>query len=197
MKGDETKERLIDITSDIITRQGIRSARVDDIARLAGISKRTLYELFADKNALIYKCLEHLSAKHRETISDGIIDGDLDPLHKVFRVIREFVDSLYLLDRWFLSELKNKAEFTDNYDSDFQWWAQHCTDLLRACVDKGYIIPDTDIRFIAEIILVQTHELRVAGRDKQAQKALVYALLRGICTPKGIAEIDSHIGECR
>ena len=49
MKRGATKEEIIRITQELITRNGIRAVRVDEIAQTLGISKRTLYEMFADK----------------------------------------------------------------------------------------------------------------------------------------------------
>ena len=42
----------------IFIKQGIKAVRMDDIARQMGISKRTLYELFADKETLLYMAVE-------------------------------------------------------------------------------------------------------------------------------------------
>lgn len=39
--------------------EGIKAVRMDDIARRAGISKRTLYESFGDKDELIYRAMNH------------------------------------------------------------------------------------------------------------------------------------------
>ncbi len=49
MKRGATKEEIIRTTLDLITRNGLRAVRVDEIAQVLGISKRTLYEMFADK----------------------------------------------------------------------------------------------------------------------------------------------------
>lgn len=38
--------------------QGIKSVRMDDIAQHLGVSKRTLYELFGDKEGLLYLAME-------------------------------------------------------------------------------------------------------------------------------------------
>ena len=51
MKRGVTKEEIIHATQELIARNGIRAVRVDEIAQTLGISKRTLYEMFTDKNA--------------------------------------------------------------------------------------------------------------------------------------------------
>ena len=68
MKRGATKEEIIRITQALIARNGIRAVRVDEIAQTLGISKRTLYEMFADKDDLINACLDAMSSKQRERI---------------------------------------------------------------------------------------------------------------------------------
>lgn len=191
MKYDQTRNRVIEITNEIITRNGIRAARVDEIARAAGISKRTLYEMFADKTTLIYRCLERLSTRRREVISREIVSADMDSLHRIFRFIDEYIESLYVLDRWFLADLKHKIEFADNYESDFMWWKNNLVAMLGRGIEEGFLLPETDVALIAESVLSLSYELRVSDYGKEAQTALLKALLRGIATMRGIAEIDA------
>lgn len=48
------EERIVDRAMQMFVAQGIKSVRMDDIARTLGVSKRTLYELFGDKEHLLY-----------------------------------------------------------------------------------------------------------------------------------------------
>jgi len=47
------KEKILKKTSDFLIREGCRKVTVDEIAAYNGVSKRTLYELFLDKNDII------------------------------------------------------------------------------------------------------------------------------------------------
>ncbi|MBS9522985.1 TetR/AcrR family transcriptional regulator [Litoribacter ruber] len=50
----ETREKIIEITTERIARFGVRSVTMDDIARAAGVSKKTIYQEFGDKEQLVY-----------------------------------------------------------------------------------------------------------------------------------------------
>ena len=190
MRHPETRNRIIEITCDIITRQGIRSARVDDVARIAGISKRTLYEMFEDKNTLIFKCLERLSSWRHEMLQRKFNSPDGNSLYKIVGFVREYVDSLYLLDREFLADLKNKSAFSENYERDARFWHEMLVDLLSQAKRDGYILAGSDVGLIAETMLSRSYELRMAGRNREPQRFINRALLRGIATNKGIALLD-------
>ena len=48
----ETKERIIQEARNLFLRLGIRSVSMDDIATQLGISKKTVYQHFQDKDEL-------------------------------------------------------------------------------------------------------------------------------------------------
>lgn len=62
---------------------GIKSIRMDDIAHTLGISKRTLYEMFADKEELIYLCMKYLLDEQLRMIA-GATEGCDDKLEALF-----------------------------------------------------------------------------------------------------------------
>ena len=54
----EAKERVIAKSIDLFTKSGIRLVTMDQIASAVGMSKRTIYELFKDKDKLLFQCIE-------------------------------------------------------------------------------------------------------------------------------------------
>ena len=61
----ELRERIIMTATEAFTLKGIKCITMDDIAAALGISKRTLYEVFADKESLLKECI--LQSKLKET----------------------------------------------------------------------------------------------------------------------------------
>ena len=59
----ELRKRIIETAMGLFSKQGIRSVTMDDIAATFGISKRTLYEVFADKESLL---IEHPPGEEKE-----------------------------------------------------------------------------------------------------------------------------------
>ena len=54
-----SRDRIIAESTDLFVRYGVKSVRMDDIASRLGVSKRTIYELFGDRESLIQTCVEH------------------------------------------------------------------------------------------------------------------------------------------
>ena len=53
-----TKDRIRQKADELFMRYGLRSVSMDDIANSLGISKKTIYQYFADKNELVDAVLE-------------------------------------------------------------------------------------------------------------------------------------------
>ncbi|WP_349630825.1 TetR/AcrR family transcriptional regulator [Aquiflexum sp. TKW24L] len=80
MENLETRNKIIETAAEQFMRFGIRSVTMDDIARQAGMSKKTIYQEFTDKNHLVFetfaaslerdKCMMETFPK----LTDGIIE---------------------------------------------------------------------------------------------------------------------------
>ena len=64
------KEQIINTAFDLFSQYGIKSVSMDDVAKAAGISKRTLYESFEDKETLLIEG-DRSQFRIARTISDG------------------------------------------------------------------------------------------------------------------------------
>ena len=60
------KTRILEAASDAFSQKGIKSVRMDDIAQSLNISKRTLYEIYENKEVLLYECLKTSKARAQE-----------------------------------------------------------------------------------------------------------------------------------
>lgn len=54
----EPKERILDKANELYFRYGVRSITMDEIAAQCGMSKKTIYQLFEDKDALVAAVME-------------------------------------------------------------------------------------------------------------------------------------------
>lgn len=75
----ETKEKILETAEELFMKFGVRSVTMDDIARQAGISKKTIYQEFADKNQLVFETFSKALNKDKcwmgknLTLEEGVI----------------------------------------------------------------------------------------------------------------------------
>jgi TetR/AcrR family transcriptional regulator, cholesterol catabolism regulator len=63
MEEQDIRDKILEGTEMLFTKYGIRSVSMDDIARHLSVSKKTLYQHFADKDELVYRMSERYLAR--------------------------------------------------------------------------------------------------------------------------------------
>ena len=190
MKRGVTKEEIIHATQELIARNGIRAVRVDEIAQTLGISKRTLYEMFTDKNDLVGACLDYMSHQQRERIVACSKRRGGNSLQKVLKLANEYMDNLYTVDPRFLSDIRHKVIFAEHYDEHREFWHREITRCLEACREEELLLPEIDAPAFADRLMNTLYELRLTGTVREELYLFCRTILRGAATRKGIELID-------
>lgn len=102
------RENILDHVWRVIITLGIKSVRMDDVANMMGISKRTLYEMFGDKEELLYESIVH----HREKMH-RVLKERADVCDNVLEMV--LICFLEIFSRWDMSEwrlMNNMKKFT-------------------------------------------------------------------------------------
>ena len=143
MKRGATKEEIIRITQELITRNGIRAVRVDEIAQTLGISKRTLYEMFADKEDLVSACLDFMCHQQQERITAYRKRRSRSSLQRAFKLVYEYIEHLYTVESSFLSDLRHKVAYAEHFDEHREFWRNELAAHLRR-PDSGNDLRNAD-----------------------------------------------------
>lgn len=190
MKPGATRDQIIRVTGELIVRHGIRALRVDEIVQRLGISKRTLYEMFVDKTNLITVCLNDLSQRQRERIEAcEQVDGD-HPLHKLFRLLGEYIEAIYRVGGEFLTDLKHRSEYAPLFEDNRDFWVHRLRGMLDACVQEGLLEPAIDRDLLTSRLMETMYRTRTEGVPRDEQYVFCRLLIRGCARSAGIEWID-------
>jgi AcrR family transcriptional regulator len=97
----ENKEHIIRLITIMLFKNGIKSMTMDDISGALGMSKKTLYKYFPDKNTLVAECVGSYLEEDRLGVQKIYAEGynAIEELFEVMRFtgerIREFHPSLH------------------------------------------------------------------------------------------------------
>lgn len=97
MKRRVTREEIIRTTRDLIIRNGIRAVRVDEIAQKLEISKRTLYELFSDKDTLVEQCWDKIREEQEKKIAGYLFYQPGSALEQARNLIQEYIAAVCMI----------------------------------------------------------------------------------------------------
>lgn len=192
---------VLEKTERMYRRYGIKSVTMDDVARELGISKKTLYEYFNDKEDLIGKVLDQALVQHKNRLK--VIEARnlnaVEEMLELYRMIhhmfidynpsmeydiRKYYPSLFLK----LREIRRKSIFTFAYKN-----------LNKGKKEKLYR-HNISTRIIARLQVFQVENLfdsdlfpiQEITTIKVFQEFFIYNLL-GILSPEGRKFFNSHI----
>ncbi len=80
--------KILDAAAELFYARGITAVGVDLIAREAGVTKKTLYDRFGSKEALVEAYLRERDERWRRWLTEQVESGDAGTAHE--RVLRTF-----------------------------------------------------------------------------------------------------------
>lgn len=118
----EVKERIIITSKELFHKYGIRSVKMDDVAKELTMSKKTLYQYFKDKDELVDETtLAHIKRERKEfeEISQNS-ENAIEELFKVSKCLRVTMNEinptlLYDLKRYYPNSWKYWLDFKEDY----------------------------------------------------------------------------------
>lgn len=81
----EINERIIAGSEELFKRHGVRSVTMDDIAKHLGVSKKTIYQFFENKETLVNAVFETYLVKE-EAIVNEISANAQDPVDEILKL---------------------------------------------------------------------------------------------------------------
>jgi AcrR family transcriptional regulator len=103
----ELKERIIEAVIEEFNEKGLKFT-MDDIAKRLGISKRTLYTVVQDKEALFIEAVDYVFGAIKEGEREILEDESLDIVDKLKKILIVFPQKYKTIDYRQLYDLKTR-----------------------------------------------------------------------------------------
>jgi AcrR family transcriptional regulator len=101
----EVRERIIVESGELFGKYGIRSMTMDALAEEMGISKRTIYERFKDKDTLLLEVIKHYKNQTREQAYD-LIDKSDNVIEALFRIMKQTISQVAQMNPIFFHDFR-------------------------------------------------------------------------------------------
>ena len=200
---ETTKDRLITHAATLFANNGCKAITMDDIANSMGISKRTIYENFKDKEALLEACLHYFFEKGKMDTKQILQSSD-NILVAIFKLLENTSKMFFQLKLNFFNEVqKYYPEIHNNIVKVFKRQHLESTEkLLQKGIADGIvrkeIIPSIISVLINEvfIMIIQKDVFADYGYDKKtAMHTCMSCITRGMFTEKGMQILDRYMKE--
>lgn len=118
----EPQERIVNKAHELFMRYGIRSVSMDEVANHLGISKKTIYQFYADKDALVEDVIDiEIKANQCECIlhkqkSENAIQEIFMAVDMMLEVVSKINPTvLFDLEKYHPKAFKKHNEFKNNF----------------------------------------------------------------------------------
>jgi AcrR family transcriptional regulator len=194
----EIRDRIIEGAEELFKTYGIRSVTMDSLANELGISKRTIYEVFSDKDDLLIAVLTGMAKKQKEQVK-RVLDESENSIVAIFRMLEINRDYFQGMSPVFQADLKKYhhdvlMKKTDRMDMpDYRNNQQVIENGIEEELFRKDINPDLANRCLynlgKSILDNNLYPFELFNR-RDVIRNIFINYLRGISTLKGLVLID-------
>lgn len=196
----EPNERIILKALELFKGSGIRLVTMDQIAEEVGMSKRTIYELFKDKDTLVLECLEAMHRQQMEEIQE-IISGSSNVIEALYMMGERGEKKRAMINHLFFEDIRKLyPQIWDRMKSRAKAGADSFSfKILTQGIKEGIFREDlnveiVDIFFNAMMEILHKKDIFPENTsDKELLKNIIVPYYTGISTEKGKQIIDGYV----
>lgn len=192
------KDKIITKATDLFLKLGFKSVTMDDIAAEMGISKKTIYKYFGNKEILIEETVETM----HQTIDlaiENILSQQYNPIRENFEIRNMFKTLFQAADTSPLYQLKKN--YPEIHAKMMCKEVEDCNTFLRQNILKGIALglyrEDLNIETVTRFyytLVFQVNENTISEKETQElELAILEYHTRAIATEKGLAELEKHL----
>lgn len=192
---DRIKEASIKLFFD----RGIKAVSMDDVAKSVGISKRTLYETFESKDALLVSCLDLLYSERLRKLDEALQDSSKSFIETMLASAYSAMGFLQTVNPVFFADLSrlNCTNVRESMERRMEVYRRKMQRLIEDGQRDGYLRREVDPEFIS-CVIISNDKRGLQGFVSMGRWSLTYMLrhlvaifLRGMATTKGVEQIDA------
>ena len=193
----QLKAIILPMAREAFRLHGIRAVKMDDLAASLKMSKRTLYETYQNKEALLIDVLR-LTMEEHHAVMQEFKEHNNDVMDLIIEHFRIQTENYAETNPLFFKDLKFYPDLTDKFRDIEKYNEEKTMEVFARGIEEGYFRPEVNYEFIAKVgrqfsIIFRTQEDFSQYDMHEVFISFVCTLLRGICTEKGIAKLDSFL----
>ena len=128
----DPKERIKQAAHELVMKYSIRSVSMDDIAASVGMSKKTLYHYYQDKDELVKAVVESVIGENQCTCQGHVKAAD-NAVHEIFLAMEMMVEMFHTMNPAIIYEMQK-------YHPDaYQTFHQHKTKFLLNHMEQNLV----------------------------------------------------------
>ncbi|MDB5111900.1 MAG: hypothetical protein JWR67_3014 [Mucilaginibacter sp.] len=193
-------ERIIQGGEELFLSAGIKSVTMDDVAKHLGMSKKTIYQFFKDKNELVIALVKKKLQEDEDQMA-AIISKSANVIEEMINMMKCSEEIFSRINPIVIHDMQkyhpDAWKQFQNFKADVL--VRTLEELLSKGIKQGYIRPDIDVKIIARMRVSQVEmgfNVNLFPASEFSPWKVQYQFLEhfnyGICTLKGYKLLNQY-----
>ena len=201
MNLDTTRQTLISSSTELFLKYGVKSVSMDDIARLLGISKKTIYNFISNKKGLVQAVVQAQVDLHHKEVNE-IMNHSTNALSEMVSIAENVLAMLKRMKPSLTYDLKkyhpNAWKIIE--EVHFKFIQTSITKNLNRGIKEGLYRAEIDTALLSKLYLILSRS--VTEDDSLVEEGhaisdvfatVIHYHLNGIVSPKGKKELKKYL----
>lgn len=188
------RDIVIEASMKAFALHGVRAVKMDDVAQSLSISKRTIYEMFGNKEQLLIEVLKTYKAAKEKELNEKAANCQ-NVIELLFYAYYQKINTFKKTNPVFYSDLTKYPLVIELLQKDRDEARQNYYEFLRRGISEGIFREDLHLDLIARLLdsvtsAMMNGELYRQYPIEDVFRNIAFVSIRGICTRKGLDLFD-------
>jgi AcrR family transcriptional regulator len=147
----ELRSKILSVAMAMFKKNGIKSVKMDDIANALQISKRTLYEIYENKERLLLECVREDRNNTRNHLMEFASHDCCDEMDILIEFFKMKMSDLEMINPKFFLELQKYSDVVDYLYQSRDEEILRSIQFIERGVEHGYFLKELNYSIVVRI----------------------------------------------
>lgn len=200
MCNNSDNAHILDTAYELLIEKGFKATTMDSIAKKLQMSKRTLYEIYENKNDLIIKVLKRHRILHKEKC-DEIYRTSPNLIEALVRIFTLHREDLKKVNNDFFRDMDRLyPSLKEDFESNRREVITNIERMFAAGVEQGVFLRHLNYKALTQILLLQMESMKRMEDNftddlshAEIFDTMSICFLRSVVSQKGMELLDSNL----
>ena len=193
----ELKEKILITAINLFHKHGIRSVKMDDIANGLKISKRTLYEIYSNKEELLLEVVRRDKQREKRRM-DEIGRTGSNVINIIIEICRFRLEEFSQINPLFFEEIHKYPELLAYVRRVHDEREIDAHAFIQRGIDEGLFLPNLNYNIVRTMTValqnaIMNQYLYKKYDIKELAHVSILFFIRAYCTMKGVKLLDEEL----
>lgn len=194
----DLRGKIIAYAMEEFFKRGVKAVKMDEISQGLHVSKRTVYEIFGDKEEMLLAGMKRLHERNRIKLADFArreAKNVIDIISYVYQLQMVYNEKIGVE---FFEEIHKMPRVVDFLEACHNDQREDSARFFEKGIQEGFFRPDVDFEVLTNVGHMVTQEIMHHQFYRQYSLQTLYdnyflVIIRGFCTDRGIQLLDKAL----